>query len=145
MMSIESEIIELINDELKGHHEIELLESKVDNLISTTEELEGSVAEIELNGKDFAETWQFEEVRDTLVDVAGDVRKLEGKLATVVSEIESGIIDSESEIRRLVDKRMAELLMEMQLSISSVRLSIVIPDLSFNTPSTTSKRSSSTL
>ena len=127
MMSIESEIIELINDELKGHHEIELLESKVDNLISTTEELEGSVAEIELNGKDFAETWQFEEVRDTLVDVAGDVRKLEGKLATVVSEIESGIIDSGSEIRRVVDKRMAELLMEMQLSISSVRLSIVPP------------------
>ena len=117
-MSIESEIIELIADELKGCHEIELLESKVNNLTSTAEELEGSVAELEYAGNDFVERWQFEEVESTVTDLAEDVRKLEGKLKAV----------PESEIQRLVDKRMAELLMEMQLSISSVRLSIVAED-----------------
>ena len=114
MMSIESEIIELIADELKGWHEIELLESKVNNLTSTSEELESSVAELEYAGKDFVETWQFEEVESTVTDLAEDVRKLEGKLKAV----------PESEIQRLVDKRLTELLMELQLSISLSRMTV---------------------
>ena len=112
-MSIESEIIELIADELKGCHEIELLESKVNNLTSTAEELEGSVAELEYAGKDFVETWQFEEVESTVTDLAEDVRKLEQKLKT--EQLHNLL--PESEIRRVVDKRLRDLLMDLQLSI----------------------------
>ena len=112
-MSIESEIIELIADELKGCHEIELLESKVNNLTSTAEELESRVSELEYAGKDFVETWQFEEVESTVTDLAEDVRKLEQKLKT--EQLHNLL--PESEIRRVVDKRLRDLLMDLQLSI----------------------------
>jgi len=118
-MSIESEVIELIADELKGWHEIELLESKVEDMQDNVSSTESRIEELrfDFENQESVEHWQIEEVESTVTDLAEDVRKLE-QLKT----------DSESEIQRLVDKRMAELLMEMQLSISSVRLSIVDGD-----------------
>ncbi len=115
-MSIESEVIELIADELKGWHEIELLESKVEDMQDTVSSTESSIEELrfDFENQESVEHWQIEEVESTVTDLAEDVRKLEGKLKT----------DSESEIRRVIDERLAELLMDLQLSISLTRLTV---------------------
>ena len=114
-MSIESEITELIADELKGWHEIELLESKVEDMQDTVSSTESSIEELrfDFENQESVEHWQIEEVESTVTDLAEDVRKLE-QLKT----------DSESEIQRVVDKRLTELLMELQLSISLSRMTV---------------------
>ena len=110
-MSIESEVIELIADELKSWHEIELVESKVEDMQDTVSSTECRIEDLEQ--RESVEHYQLEEVESTVADLAEDVRKLE-QLKT----------DSESEIQRVVDKRLTELLMELQLSISLSRMTV---------------------
>ena len=110
-MSIESEVIELITDELKSWHEIELLESKVEDMQDTVSSTECRIEDLEQ--RESVEHYQIEEVESTVTDLAEDVRELERKLAIVVSE---------EAIRTVIDRRLGGMLRQLADNLSETKL-----------------------
>ena len=110
-MSIESEVIELIADELKSWHEIELVESKVEDMQDTVSSTECRIEDLEQ--RESVEHYQLEEVESTVADLAEDVRELERKPAIVVSE---------EAIRTVIDRRLGGMLRQLADNLSETKL-----------------------
>ena len=110
-MSIESEVIELIADELKSWHEIELVESKVEDMQDTVSSTECRIEDLEQ--RESVEHYQLEEVESTVADLAEDVRALERKPAIVVSE---------EAIRTVIDRRLGGMLRQLADNLSETKL-----------------------